>query len=103
MPEGRVFAHRDNFRKYFMDSNKNSLYEPEKRLRQVINELDVTIVYFLKKAGFVLNELLEGLEDPQQIAMHEILKTMELADIAFDYVSRAENTLSDIMIIARQG
>lgn len=86
-----------------MDSNKNLAYEPEKRLQTVIYEFETTISDLLEKADFALMELKEGLGDTREGAARRMVKAETYADIAYDYLTRANSTLTDILITAKRG
>ena len=86
-----------------MDSNKNLAYEPEERLQTVIYEFETTISDLLDKADFALMELKEGLEDIQKGPARRMIKAETYADIAYDYLTRAQSALTDIVLTAKRG
>ena len=78
-----------------MESNKKPGTEAEGRLQTVISELDVTIGDLLDKADFALMELMEvvavHVDNTPDDKAKKINRVNGLADIAYDYVVRAQS------------
>ena len=89
-----------------MDSNKKPGTEAEGRLQTVISELDVTIGDLLDKADFVLMELMEvvavHVDNTPDDKAKKINRVNGLADIAYDYVVRAQSALTSIILRERR-
>ncbi len=89
-----------------MESNKNPVTEAEGRLQTVISELDVTIGDLLDKADFALMELMEvvaiHVDDTPDDKAKNINRVNGLADIAYDYVARAQSALTSIILRERR-
>lgn len=85
-----------------MDSNKKPVTEAERRLQTIISELDITISDLLDKAGFALMELVEGLRDPRKDDVRRMVKADTYADIAYDYLTRAQSTLTSLILRERR-
>ena len=89
-----------------MDSNKKPVTEAEERLQTVISELDITIGDLLDKADFVLMELMEvvavHVDNTPDDKAKKINRVNGLADIAYDYVARAQSALTSLILRERR-
>ncbi|MCI8363461.1 MAG: hypothetical protein HFG34_00680 [Eubacterium sp.] len=89
-----------------MESNKKPGTEAEGRLQTVISELDVTIGDLLDKADFALMELMEvvavHVDNTPDDKAKKINRVNGLADIAYDYVARAQSALTSIILRERR-
>lgn len=85
-----------------MDLNIKAVTGPERRLQTVISELDTTISDLLDKADFSLTELMEvtaiHADDTPDDRTHDLNRACMLADIAYDYISRAQSTLTSLIL-----
>lgn len=88
-----------------MDSNKKPVTEAEERLQTVISELDTTISDLLDRAGFALIELMEvaavHVDDMPDDKAKNLNRVNRLADIAYDYVARAQSALTSLILRER--
>ena len=87
-----------------MESNKKPGTEAEGRLQTVISELDVTIGDLLDKADFALMELIVAVhvDNTPDDKAKKINRVNGLADIAYDYVARAQSALTSIILRERR-
>lgn len=89
-----------------MESNKKPVTETEERLQTVISELDITISDLLDRAGFALIELMEvaavHVDDMPDDKSNNLNRVNRLADIAYDYVARAQSALTSLILRERR-
>lgn len=77
--------------------------EQKDRLEMVIYELDATIDDFLEKGKFLIMQLMEltdrNLEDEKEVYLfaHEQSRMNMFANMAFDYIYKAQNELKEIV------
>lgn len=86
-----------------MDSNKKPGTEAERRLYMVANELDETVNDSINKCRFILIDLIGCLSDAQIEDQCRLDNADMLADIALDYLERAQSVIGDIIIRERRG